>query len=431
LYQFRDPIHGFIEVTKLERDLINSAPFQRLRNIKQLATTYLVYHGAEHTRFGHSLGVTHLVSKAFDTVLSKNPELFDEHRRKWYRQILRLLALTHDLGHAPFSHASEDLFVDGRKHEDYTRDILFTAEITGCIRAIGEELVRETQCDKYDITPELLWLIYNGEVLDDMYIMPDFRFLKSFMDGALDCDKMDYLIRDSYFCGVKYGDYDIDRLVSSFTAYRNIGENSLLLAVEHGGIHALEEFVLARYFMFVQVYYHKTRRFMDKRLVSCLKKILPNGKYPIDICEYLEWDDMKVIHESKTYKGVPFSENYLKRKVMSCVHQTSVHAGKNETQLFKLIENTLKEEIIKLAMIDGELIDHVVIDEVSKEVHEISKKLDDENSVPIIIEHRENPSTIYDESLLLKDIPPISIKRIYVADEHKKLAESIISRMES
>ena len=95
MYQFRDPIHGFIEVSDLELEIINSSPFQRLRNIRQLATTYLVYHGAEHTRFGHSIGVMHLVSRAFDSVVRKTKNLFSEDPKEnetkilWYRQILR------------------------------------------------------------------------------------------------------------------------------------------------------------------------------------------------------------------------------------------------------------------------------------------------------------------------------------------------------
>ena len=429
MYQFRDPIHGFIEVTKLERDLINSAPFQRLRNIKQLATTYLVYHGAEHTRFGHSLGVMHLVSRAFDTVLSKNPKLFDERTKNWYRQILRLMALTHDLGHAPFSHASESLFVDKREHEDYTKDILLNTEVADYIRAMGKDLV-QTQSSEYDITPELVWLIYDGnDVWNDKYIMPDFKFLKSFMDGALDCDKMDYLIRDSYFCGVKYGEYDIERLVSSFTAYQKTDENILLLAVDRGGIHALEEFVLARYFMFIQVYYHKTRRFMDKRLISCLENILPSGKYPVDVFEYMDWDDTKVINTAKAHKDVCFADNYLKRNIMSCVYQTNVHADTHGTKLFKIIERTLKEEIVKRGVQDKDLINYVITDEASTPVHKISEGLGDERAIPIIIEHQGQPSTVYEESLLLKGLQQaISIKRIYVANEHKELAVEIINR---
>ena len=149
MYQFRDPIHGFIPVSEEELCIINSPPFQRLRNIHQLATTYLVYHGAEHTRFGHSVGVMHLTSRVFDSVTAKVPHLFseddDENSRKivWYRQLLRLVGLTHDLGHAPFSHASEELFVGGKEHEDFTKLIICETEIADYIRAIGQRFKLE------------------------------------------------------------------------------------------------------------------------------------------------------------------------------------------------------------------------------------------------------------------------------------------------
>lgn len=104
--KYRDPIHGFIRVSKLENKIINSLPFQRLRNIRQLAMTYLVFHGAEHTRFGHSLGVMFLVTKAFESAVdnakASKSYIFDDKKYAWYKQILRLIALTHDLGHAPF-----------------------------------------------------------------------------------------------------------------------------------------------------------------------------------------------------------------------------------------------------------------------------------------------------------------------------------------
>lgn len=226
MYQFRDPIHGFISVSEEEKRIIDSKPFQRLRNIKQLATTYLVYHGAEHTRFGHSIGVMHLVSKTFDAVVEKNPNLFSTNKIKnyticqYYRQILRLIALTHDLGHAPFSHASEELFPDKKRHEDYTKDIIFNTEIGEYINKIGHKF-QKTYGDEYPITPKIIWMIYNGDTFEPEYRTPDFLFLQGFMDGELDCDKMDYLLRDSKFCGVSYGKYDLERFISTLTVYKS------------------------------------------------------------------------------------------------------------------------------------------------------------------------------------------------------------------
>jgi HD superfamily phosphohydrolase len=190
-YKYRDPVHAFIRITPLENKIIDSLPFQRLRNVKQLAMTNLVYHGAEHTRFGHSIGVMHLVTKAFRTIISKGVLSWSEKKIAWYEQILRLVALTHDLGHAPFSHASEAVFPDKLEHEDFTEKIIKETCVAEYINDIGKECKNTTG---YNITPDLICDIYTGKIAGEN---SEFVFLRSFMDSELDCDKMDYLFRDS------------------------------------------------------------------------------------------------------------------------------------------------------------------------------------------------------------------------------------------
>lgn len=420
MYQFRDPVHGFIDVSGDELKIINSAPFQRLRNIHQLATTYLVYHGAEHTRFGHSIGVMHLTSRVFDSVTQKVSNLFSDddnentYRTAWYRQLLRLIGLTHDLGHAPFSHASEELFENGMQHEDYTKVIIFETEIAEYINSIGTKF-KEQYGSSYDITPELVWMIYEGkDITNEKFVFPDFLFLKSFMDGELDCDKMDYLLRDALYCGVTYGKYDLDRFVSTLTAYKH--NNKLQLAIERGGIQALEEFVLARYFMFIQVYFHKTRRYLDKVLVESLKSILPNGKYPTNIEEYLKWDDMHILNL------IANSENddvmaFKKRKIMTCVLESKAHAEKAEKMNTRMIFKILEKEYGY----------HVIHDSVDKTAHKLTPMLlspndDSGKGIMILDEKTGEIKNIMEESIILESIvKPISINRIYadkdIADE--------------
>ncbi len=431
MYQFRDPIHGFIEVTEDEKRIIDSKPFQRLRNIKQLATTYLVYHGAEHTRFGHSLGVMHLVSKTFDSVVSKNPNLFSanesENKKKclYYRQILRLIALTHDLGHAPFSHASEDLFLNKKKHEDYTRDILFNTEISDYIKEIGRKFQKEHGAE-FPITPQLLSMIYEGNALESGYVTPDFQFLQGFMDGELDCDKMDYLLRDSKFCGVSYGKYDLERFISTLTVYKS--KNTMKLAIEKGGIQALEEFILARYFMFIQVYFHKTRRYFDKQLVKALKEILPDGHYPEDVNEFLQWDDHRVIYELKQSDS-PGVRPFLDRITMTCVYETPAHGGTTETDKFNMILNYLKS---------GCKEEHILIDKVDKAAHKLTPSIfvsndkEDDSGKSIIILDRKTstPRNLMEESRILNGITePINIRRIYVDKSEVDMARKKINEI--
>lgn len=424
MYKFRDPIHGFIDVSDDELKIINSAPFQRLRNIRQLATTYLVYHGAEHTRFGHSIGVMHLTSRVFDSITNKCPNLFSDNNEEneckiaWYRQLLRLIGLTHDLGHAPFSHASEDLFESGIKHEDYTKLILFNTEIADHINSIGAKF-QAKYGEAYEITPELVWMIYEGkEVTNEKFISPDFLFLQSFMDGELDCDKMDYLLRDSHFCGVTYGRYDLDRFVSTLTAYKT--DDMIQLAIERGGIQALEEFILARYFMFIQVYFHKTRRFLDKSLVKCLKAILPGGKYPENVVDYLKWDDARVItliSESDASDAVSFRN----REIMPCVMESKAHSGKEGKLTCKLIFRELTKKY-------G---DQVLYDSVDKAAHKLTPLLlfptdDSGKGIRILDEKTSEVKNIMEESIILNSIvDPIAINRIYatrqIADEVRKI----------
>lgn len=152
--RYRDPIYGFIEVSDLENKIINSYPFQRLRNIKQLAMSYMVFYGAEHTRFGHSIGVMHLVTRAFRSAIKNSNYGMTDERKLWYEQILRIIALTHDLGHAPFSHASESVFPDGMEHEDFTEKIIKETCIAEYIQEIGRGF-EEKYGPEFSITSEL------------------------------------------------------------------------------------------------------------------------------------------------------------------------------------------------------------------------------------------------------------------------------------
>lgn len=411
-YHFRDPVHGFIEVRPWERKIIDSQPFQRLRGIKQLALTYLVYHGAEHTRFGHSIGVMHLASRAFRSATTKNEVLFSKERLDWYEQILRLIGLTHDLGHAPFSHGSELVFPEGQEHEDFTEVIVLNTEVADYINEIGSEFVAKYG-DEFNITPELICSIYRGKNITN----PDFIFLKKFVDSELDCDKMDYLLRDSLYCGVSYGKYDIDRLISCLTTYKR--DNNVFLAVDKRGLYAFEEFVLARYFMFVQVYFHKTRRFLDRMLVNYLLELLPDGRYPESIADYLEWDDARVWNMIRNDEDKnDFANRLVHRRILKKVYESTTHCGYQEKQVYNLLKNDLENKFGK---------ENFLLDSVDKMTHKIPLKydLDHEKAIPIIIDHSEEPSTINIESgIINKMTEPINILRIYayegVAEEAEK-----------
>lgn len=401
--QYRDPVYGFIEVSEGEGKIIDSPPFQRLRNIKQLAMTYLVFHGAEHTRFGHSLGVMHLVTKAFRAAVKNGNYPFADRPQEWYEQILRLIALTHDLGHAPFSHASESVFPDGLEHEAFTEKIIKETCVAETIREIGRTFA-ERFGDEYDITPELICDIYLGRNPGQN---SEFTFLKSFMDSELDCDKMDYLSRDSLFCGVQYGKFDIDRLISSLTIY--VQDGIPRLAIDSGGVQAFEEFVLARYFMFVQVYFHRTRRYFDLMFFKALTAVLPDGKYPGETAEYLKWDDCRVIQLFKDHIENEACANIVNRVVYPEVIHTKTHPEAGDKREFGLVERELYRAFGR----ENFLEDH----SADKMPHKIPIKTEvgDEKAIVIIDRHSGKCTTISEESHIIRSLTDkIDIQRLYV-----------------
>ena len=415
--RYRDPVHGFIEVRPLEKKIIDSAPFQRLRYIKQLAMTNLVFHGAEHTRFGHSLGVMFLVTRAFHMAVENGAAEYRFSRKKieWYEQILRLIALTHDLGHAPFSHASESVFPDGIEHEDFTEKIIKETEIAEYIYAIGKGF--KTKDEKYDITPDLICDIYRGR---DPGEKSEFTFLKSFMDGELDCDKMDYLLRDSLYCGVNYGKFDLERLLSSLTIDGK--EGFPRLAIDYGGLKVFEEFVLARYFMFTEVYFHRTRRYFDIVLGEALKTILPNGKYPEDVASYLYWDDGRVLQECRNRVDDTNCRSIVGRHVYSCVLETPAHAEGEQLRTYDNLKKRLYKKFEEKFFIEDESAD--------KLPHKIPVRceIEDEKAIISFNKRMKKRVSVSEESYIIRALATkIGIKRLYAHPKVARQAKKIVS----
>ena len=298
---FRDPIHGYIDVHDWEKDIVDSRVFQRLRGIRQLGLTSYVYHGAEHSRFGHSLGVMHLAGRVVDKILRDpaNRDLLLE-RQGWQQGDFedrvdqtvaeaRLAGLLHDVGHAPFSHTGEEaLFPTGRRHEHYSEMVIRSAE-----PGIGELIDGNQMLSGLGITSSRIASIVSETGLYDVGLV------RGVISGVWDVDKMDYLLRDSRYCGVSYGLYDLDRIVDTVCLYDEAPDGGLRLGIDEGGLHAIEGFILARYFMFTQVYFHKVRRAYDLMLTDFIAEVLNHElgdpKYPEDLLGYLEWTDWKVL----------------------------------------------------------------------------------------------------------------------------------------
>lgn len=391
---FRDPVHGFIRVNDLERAIIDSKPFQRLRNIRQLAFTNLVYHSAEHSRFGHSIGVMEFATNIYDTIIAKHKSDLswkkDDIRRN--RQLLRLVTLMHDVGHAPFSHASEELFPDNMKHEDMTCEIIKSRHISSILDSASNEFSLDSQ----DIVE-----IFSSELIESGSLL-----LKQLLTGDIDADKMDYLLRDSLFTGVHYGKYDHERLVNTLCLIRDPGNGgSFILGIEEGGVHALEALILARYFMFTQVYFHAVRRAYDCHLNSFLKDRVK--KYPSDVDSFLEWDDVRVIHLLMNTDRDENATRIINRRHFTPVFETPEHPTDEEiTRLEFLYDKFVKE-------FEAE---EYFTDMAAKAPHKFS-------SAGFHVKKRTNDyQNLVKHSKLIKNLEKIEQHRIYTKGDIKRRA---------
>jgi HD superfamily phosphohydrolase len=298
-FEIRDPIYGFITLNEWEREIINHPVFQRLRRIRQLSLTDMVYPGATHTRFEHSLGVMHLATLMYDAIISNedNKKILEERLSyneiglKKDRQLVRLSSLLHDVGHAPFSHASEEIMpINGQtgkqhKHEDYT-----TAMIKGPLKSTIEN--HQINRNNFGITAEEVAGLIEGNTK----ILEDRIFWKVIISSQLDADRGDYLLRDSHHIGVKYGVYDHSRLINTLALGVEPESEEVVLGVDEGGWHVAEAVVIARYQLFTQVYFHKTRRAYDYHLKEAMKTVLNDGKLPSPAI--LNREHVKLVHST-------------------------------------------------------------------------------------------------------------------------------------
>jgi len=275
---FKDPIHGFVRVTdQLIWKLIQTSEFQRLRRIKQLGGTHIVYPTAEHSRFSHSLGVYFIARRMID-VLGKQGIHFDASDRL----LILCAALLHDVGHGPYSHAFESVL--GYDHEDFTRRIL----------------LEDTQINHF---LEKYQPGFARKVSDVIAKTHPNKLIVSLISSQVDADRLDYLLRDSYFTGTPYGEIDLERILRTM----RVAEEEIVF--KHSGMHALEDYLFSRYQMFWQVYLHDCSRsfnFLIKSLLLRVKTLIEQGyvfkcdirsfqklfaEEEVDIKTYLRFDD--------------------------------------------------------------------------------------------------------------------------------------------
>lgn len=269
----RCPIHGFIRYSPNERLVIDSAYFRRLRHIRQLGLTEYAYPGANHTRFEHSLGVMEVATAMFDSLAAKKGKTMEDElsQVEWYsgeplrkaRQVVRLAALLHDTGHAPFSHAAEKVF-HKEGHEALSIKVVTDPDLLGTL--IDSIWPQGTASQV-------------AALLSSDPLQPQLQFLRNIISGEIDADRTDYLLRDSYHCGVEYGKFDHRRMIGCLTLRQAPG-GGLEIAIESDGIHTVEALILARFQMNAQVYFHRIRRVYDHFLIEYHKILHAEGGLP-------------------------------------------------------------------------------------------------------------------------------------------------------
>jgi HD superfamily phosphohydrolase len=353
-YEIRDPVHGTIFITEEERPIVDHPWVQRLRHIRQLGFVSLVYPGAVHDRFQHSLGVMHLASDRFRRLRAARPKAlrgFAEADLDYGYQVLRLAGLLHDAGHAPFSHTAEHylppvervclpeswyrtgLVPSNRQahHEDLSLALIHGLVLEGIM---AEPIAR-------DVAAVLSPSIRRSPRLRDLGTLV--AILRALVSGEIDADRGDYLLRDSHFLGVTYGIYDLPRLSACETILD--GPEGPELGLDVHGVHALEGLLLARYHMFLQVYFHKTPPAFEYYLECAIAEGEVDFSLARGLQDLVEMRDDTIINRfhDAANKGLAWSRRIVNREPAKLVLRERIGAESQENFLANQLVGALNQ----------------------------------------------------------------------------------------
>ncbi len=310
---FRDPVYGYVHVfDKLIWDLIQTKEVQRLRRIKQLGGTYMVFHTAEHSRFSHSLGVYEMARKIIRALMYCGTVLEEEERL-----LVLSAALLHDLGHGPFSHSFESVF--NVRHELFTeRIIMEDTEVNQVLESYQKGFATKVR-----------------DVINKTYENP---LVINIISSQLDADRLDYLLRDAYFTGAPYGEIDVERILRTMRVVNN------KIVYKVSGMHAIEDYLMSRYQMYWQVYLHSTGRSFDLVIQNMLRRVrelVLSGyqfRHPIgaladlflekdlSVETYLKFDDATISHYASLFVEEEdeilsdFADRFIHRRLLKEMH---------------------------------------------------------------------------------------------------------------
>ncbi|UCB59903.1 MAG: HD domain-containing protein [Candidatus Bathyarchaeota archaeon] len=332
--EIKDPVYGYVYITESEKDVVDSFPMQRLHRLRQLAGAEYVYPSANHTRFEHSIGTLHLSQR-----ITENSNI-TQYLSNDESQMIRLAALLHDVGHGPFSHVFEHLlekFLD-KTHEELTTWVIEKSEVGDILRKVG-------------FNPNKVAKLATGSLQQKGK-----AFIDQIIQSAIDVDKLDFIVRDTYHTGAKYGNVDVFRLIHMIDV---LNEN---LAIDYGALSALESFILARIESFKSIYFHRVSRAAQIMLALAMEKAkdelgLINFKKPeeyLSLNDYTVWTMLKLCEKSRR-----IMDNLERRRLIKCAYDQTFHVkDKTVSRLFSTeeIRNEMRDRIAEKAGVKSEFI---------------------------------------------------------------------------
>lgn len=356
--EIRDPVHGSIYYAEPEVAILDTAEYQRLRAIKQLGFSEMSFPGATHNRYLHSVGVAHLVGQVFDSIFKIYP--FSKPSIKVrFRQTVRLAALLHDVGHGPLSHTTEQvmpelselkikLYEEEVKYDDIAHTVMYKNRRANhedyTIRYVTDSNISETIKKNFpEISPVHIACLIDKALHcpDDFFVDGgvDFRpILSQLVSSEIDADRMDYLERDSYFCGTNYGKIDTNWLIQNMTFHRV--EDKMYLALNRRALYSFDDFLISRHHMHLMVYGHHKAIIYEEMLNRYLTSPDCTFKLPGDINEYTLYNDYR-LHEHLRSVENPWAKRIAQRrpfKVLLEQHNTT------ESDRPEMVKKALEKE---------------------------------------------------------------------------------------
>lgn len=378
----RDPVHHTVPLSYDERNIIDHALFQRLRRIKQTAFLNLIFPGATHDRFSHSVGAMHIAGLLFDNISDEfsnayGPRSLQPSQKDYFRRLVRMAALLHDVGHGPFSHSLEGVSKAGRPIHPLVKDFLDLGQIPNhWLREKESKNQRDWtkgSCSHEDFSVAIIakiaeendgrigglnaqdvaslicpWIQSTDEFLEMDKVGPSGKWslrqvLKDIVSGELDADRMDYLLRDSHYSGVPYGQYDKEMLLGNLIWRPHPKKkNVLALVLRRKALHAFEDFLISRFHMFMQLYSHKTVVAFDVVLENALAE-LPDFSIEADMVEFLRWSDdwlLRKIIENRSSRWGQHIRDRIPLKHLFVVRQNQQKAFNKFIEPFECSKGT-------------------------------------------------------------------------------------------